>query len=348
MEMCGPHLSSTNLNPGTIFDCNTMPLLAPSLHCASVTFISQYSPPFLPEQLLMGSLFKTWWGYSLSSLFSWPPQGHSTSSKERRKNLQCSVCEVHSRIDVPYLPSQADLHVETGAVLNDFSTSSLTGISDPDALLRCVNADASVPQHKSARAGGSSWNSCSLGNYCFHNEFWVVFRFFLQLCWHVKQPPDKQPYSPWQANVAIQRWLSLQPLWKPLILWFPLCSIGWVVLSWEQNDSPWGSSSVWFECKGCRKRASYVFPWWENIFKNSTDRKKHNQKRLPQNNTKDSMLVSLTVLLTLTERNLKVWDKVISMLVTRKVLVLFKCASLSQFRINKIQREWARFLPCLS
>lgn len=50
--------------------------------------------------------------------------------------------------------------METGAVLNDFSgmycTGSLKGISEPDALLCCVNADASVPQHKSAGVGGGS------------------------------------------------------------------------------------------------------------------------------------------------------------------------------------------------
>lgn len=42
--------------------------------------------------------------------------------------------------------------METGAVLNDYS-GSLRGISNPDALLCCINADASVPHHKRAGVG---------------------------------------------------------------------------------------------------------------------------------------------------------------------------------------------------
>lgn len=92
----------------------------------------------------------------LSSLFSWPPQGHSTSSKEKRKKTPALVLHIFHH-GQSYMWKQALCWMTSVAC-----TSSLAGISDPDALLCCVNADASVAQHKSAGAGGSSWNSCTL------------------------------------------------------------------------------------------------------------------------------------------------------------------------------------------
>lgn len=90
-------------------------------------------------------------------------------------------------------------------------TYSLKGISEPDALFGCVNADACVPQPKRAWVGRSSRNSST----SFHHQFMLGFQFLGPMCWRVKQQPGKQLYSSWQANVAIQRWLRLQSLWMP-------------------------------------------------------------------------------------------------------------------------------------
>lgn len=106
--------------------------------------------PGFASAIANGQSFQSLQRINLSSLFSWPPQGHSTSkeikNKKNNRNRQCSYCEVSSRCFAQYLPSHAEVHVGTGAVLNDFSGMfSLKGISEPDALLCCANADASVP-----------------------------------------------------------------------------------------------------------------------------------------------------------------------------------------------------------
>ena len=99
LEACRPRLLAANLSAGDVFDSNTMPLLLSAQHRVIVTFISEYSPKVLPVQLLMGTHSQSLERIILSSLFSWPPQGHSTSSK--KKNLQHSVCEACSRCCVP-------------------------------------------------------------------------------------------------------------------------------------------------------------------------------------------------------------------------------------------------------
>lgn len=83
----------------------------------------------------------------LSSLFSWPPQGHLTSSNGKKRS--CSAVFVRMVLAVvlrishhrqAYMWEQVLCWMTSVACIG-----SLKGISEPDALLCCVNVDADVP-----------------------------------------------------------------------------------------------------------------------------------------------------------------------------------------------------------
>lgn len=59
------------------------------------------------------------------------------------------------------------------------STGSLKGISEPDAILCCVNADANAPQHiQYVHWWKADIETVKLHEkYCFHSEFWLVSHF---------------------------------------------------------------------------------------------------------------------------------------------------------------------------
>lgn len=101
------------------------------------------------------------------------------------------------------------------------------------------------------------------GNDQSHIEFWLVFQCLHQLCWCVKQPPNKK-------KMTVECFHSKMVKFTVPLEAFDFSdfngSIALVFLAWKQNDSPSGRSSVWFDCGDCGKRGSSAFRWWGNIF----------------------------------------------------------------------------------
>lgn len=86
MEVCGPCLAAASLNPGTVFDSNTMPPLPSSVRFASSTLVFKYSPLFLPVQLLMGSVFKATVGENNPVIFVFMATSRPFSKLKKKRN----------------------------------------------------------------------------------------------------------------------------------------------------------------------------------------------------------------------------------------------------------------------
>ena len=77
---------------------------------------------------------------------------------------------------------------------------------------------------------------------------------------------------------------------------FPADSIGWGLLSWEQYDSPWGSSNGWFDCKTAGE-GNRVHICDEEMFSGSVihivmRKKLNNHECLQRSTTKVSLYLS--------------------------------------------------------
>lgn len=73
-------------------------------------------------------------------------------------------------------------------------------------------------------------------------------------------------YFSWQDNMVIQRRLCFFVAATEFYGFSSMVHTGYFFLG-NKNHSPWGSSSVWFDCMNCRSGAHYTFLWWGNTFR---------------------------------------------------------------------------------
>lgn len=139
----------------------------------------------------------------LSSLFSWPPQGHSTSSE--KKPTICTAVFLKFVLAVVFhichhRQSCMWKQVQCWMTLVAYSNL-LRGTSGPDVLLCSSNANASVSQYTRAGMGCCSSNGCTPENESYQNYI-SVSSFFPQ--W-VNTWNKRTVWPFWDANVYVLR-----------------------------------------------------------------------------------------------------------------------------------------------